>query len=129
MVEAGSTTTGRGQYGVVEKMRHKESGVVMAVKVPSFSLAPPFPISPKNTTLSPQLIRCTINLQEQRRLQMDLDINMKTKDCPYTVDYYGALFREVPASFFCRHGCYSRHDRTITNYIIILATTAIYSLK
>lgn len=65
-------TLGRGQYGVVEKVRHKESGIVMAVK----------------------LIRCTMNIKEQKRLNMDLEINMKTRDCPYTVDYYGALFRE-----------------------------------
>lgn len=24
----------------------------------------------------------------------DLEVNRKTKDCPYTVEFYGALFRE-----------------------------------
>ncbi|XP_077359142.1 dual specificity mitogen-activated protein kinase kinase 6 isoform X1 [Festucalex cinctus] len=64
---------GRGAYGVVDKMRHVPSGVIMAVK----------------------LIRATVNTQEQKRLLMDLDISMRTVDCFYTVTFYGALFREV----------------------------------
>ncbi|XP_033840390.1 dual specificity mitogen-activated protein kinase kinase 6-like [Periophthalmus magnuspinnatus] len=63
---------GRGAYGVVYKMRHVPSDTIMAVK----------------------LIRATVNSQEQKRLLMDLDINMRTVDCPYTVTFYGALFRE-----------------------------------
>lgn len=35
-----------------------------------------------------------MNSQEQKRLLMDLDISMRTSDCPYTVQFYGALFRE-----------------------------------
>ncbi|KAF2973575.1 hypothetical protein EK904_013600 [Melospiza melodia maxima] len=41
-------------------------------------------------------IRATVNSQEQKRLLMDLDISMRTVDCPFTVTFYGALFREVP---------------------------------
>ncbi|MBV94781.1 Dual specificity mitogen-activated protein kinase kinase 6, partial [Eschrichtius robustus] len=63
---------GRGAYGVVEKMRHVPSGQIMAVK----------------------RIRATVNSQEQKRLLMDLDISMRTVDCPFTVTFYGALFRE-----------------------------------
>ncbi|XP_046406278.1 dual specificity mitogen-activated protein kinase kinase 6 [Ischnura elegans] len=63
---------GRGAYGVVEKMRHVPSGTVMAVK----------------------RITATVNTQEQKRLLMDLDISMRTSDCPYTVQFHGALFRE-----------------------------------
>ncbi|ERE67724.1 dual specificity mitogen-activated protein kinase kinase 3-like protein [Cricetulus griseus] len=63
---------GRGAYGVVEKVRHAQSGTIMAVK----------------------RIRATVNSQEQKRLLMDLDINMRTVDCFYTVTFYGALFRE-----------------------------------
>lgn len=63
---------GRGAYGVVEKMRHIPSGTVMAVK----------------------RIAATVNTQEQKRLLMDLDISMRTSDCPYTVQFHGALFRE-----------------------------------
>ncbi|XP_023603709.1 dual specificity mitogen-activated protein kinase kinase 3 isoform X4 [Myotis lucifugus] len=64
---------GRGAYGVVEKVRHAQSGTIMAVK----------------------RIRATVNSQEQKRLLMDLDVNMRTVDCFYTVTFYGALFREV----------------------------------
>ncbi|XP_018590515.1 dual specificity mitogen-activated protein kinase kinase 3-like [Scleropages formosus] len=63
---------GRGAYGVVEKVRHAQSATLMAVK----------------------RIRATVNSQEQKRLLMDLDISMRTVDCPYTVTFYGALFRE-----------------------------------
>lgn len=63
---------GRGSYGVVEKMCHRPSGTIMAVK----------------------RIAATVNTQEQKRLLMDLDISMRTSDCPYTVQFYGALFRE-----------------------------------
>ncbi|XP_019880941.1 dual specificity mitogen-activated protein kinase kinase 6 [Aethina tumida] len=63
---------GRGAYGIVEKMRHIPSGTIMAVK----------------------RITATVNTQEQKRLLMDLDISMRSSACPYTVQFYGALFRE-----------------------------------
>lgn len=63
---------GRGAYGAVDKMRHVPSDTIMAVK----------------------RIRATVNSEEQKRLLMDLDINMRTVDCPFTVTFYGALFRE-----------------------------------
>lgn len=47
-----------------------------------------------------QRIRATVNSQEQKRLLMDLDINMRTVDCFYTVTFYGALFREVGEGLF-----------------------------
>lgn len=49
---------------------------------------------------SDQRIRATVNSQEQKRLLMDLDISMRTVDCPFTVTFYGALFREVGGSAF-----------------------------
>lgn len=63
---------GRGAYGIVEKMRHRQTDTVMAVK----------------------RITATVNTQEQKRLLMDLDISMRSSACPYTVHFYGALFRE-----------------------------------
>jgi len=63
---------GRGAYGVVEKVRHKPTGTILAVK----------------------RITSTINSIEKKRLLMDLDISMRTSDCPYTVHFYGAMFRE-----------------------------------
>ena len=41
-----------------------------------------------------QRIPVTVNTQEQKRLLTDLDVSMRTADCPYTVTFYGALFRE-----------------------------------
>jgi hypothetical protein len=43
---------------------------------------------------------------------MDLDINMRTVDCFYTVTFYGALFREV--------GSVSAHLLPITTAISVL---------
>lgn len=63
---------GRGAYGIVEKMRHIPSGTIMAVK----------------------RIAATVNSQEQKRLLTDLDVSMRSSDCPYTVQFFGALFLE-----------------------------------
>ncbi|XP_065558765.1 dual specificity mitogen-activated protein kinase kinase 6-like isoform X2 [Artemia franciscana] len=63
---------GQGAYGIVEKVRHRLTDTVMAVK----------------------RIPVTVNSKEQKRLLMDLDICMRTSDCPYAVRFYGALFRE-----------------------------------
>ncbi|KAH8289509.1 hypothetical protein KR054_006541 [Drosophila jambulina] len=63
---------GRGAYGIVEKMRHRQTDTVLAVK----------------------RIPMTVNIREQHRLVMDLDISMRSSDCPYTVHFYGAMYRE-----------------------------------
>ncbi|XP_074647386.1 dual specificity mitogen-activated protein kinase kinase 6-like isoform X2 [Tubulanus polymorphus] len=63
---------GRGAYGVVEKMKHQPTGLIMAVK----------------------RIAVTVNTKEQKRLRMDLDVSMQSSSCPYTIRFYGALFRE-----------------------------------
>jgi len=63
---------GRGAYGVVHSMKHNESGIEMAVK----------------------RIRHTVNTTEQQRLLMDLDVSMRLSDYPYTIHFYGALFKE-----------------------------------
>lgn len=101
---------GRGAYGVVDKMRHKQSGTIMAVKVRiAYILRFMFPrLDSKNSiTLREetkkkkytyrsylQRITATVNTQEQKRLLMDLDISMRSSACSYTVQFYGALFRE-----------------------------------
>ncbi|KAE8577168.1 hypothetical protein XENTR_v10004454 [Xenopus tropicalis] len=63
---------GRGAYGSVNKMSHTPSGQIMAVK----------------------RIRSTVDEKEQKQLLMDLDVVMRSSDCPYIVQFYGALFRE-----------------------------------
>ncbi|KAF7205146.1 transcript variant X1 [Nothobranchius furzeri] len=63
---------GRGAYGSVSKMVHKPTGQIMAVK----------------------RIRSTVDEKEQKQLLMDLDVVMRSSDCLYIVQFYGALFRE-----------------------------------
>ncbi|KAI5729036.1 hypothetical protein M8J77_024483 [Diaphorina citri] len=63
---------GRGGFGTVNKMIHRSSDTVMAVK----------------------RIRSTVDEKDQRQLLMDLDVVMKSNECPYIVQFYGALFKE-----------------------------------
>jgi len=63
---------GRGAYGDVHKMREKKTGAELAVK----------------------RIRYTANTLEQQRTAMDLDVAMRSLECPYTVHFYGAMFRD-----------------------------------
>lgn len=63
---------GHGANGIVDKMMHRPSGAILAVK----------------------RIPVTVNNEEQKRLLMDLDVSMRSGSCPYTVQFYGALFRE-----------------------------------
>ncbi|XP_050521206.1 dual specificity mitogen-activated protein kinase kinase 4 isoform X2 [Daktulosphaira vitifoliae] len=63
---------GRGGFGTVNKMLHRSSDMVMAVK----------------------RIRSTVDENEQKQLLMDLDVVMKSNECPYIVQFYGALFKE-----------------------------------
>ncbi|XP_063234461.1 dual specificity mitogen-activated protein kinase kinase 4 isoform X2 [Bacillus rossius redtenbacheri] len=63
---------GRGAFGTVNKMVHRRSNTVMAVK----------------------RIRSTVDEKEQKELLMDLEVVMKSNECPYIVQFYGALFKE-----------------------------------
>lgn len=63
---------GRGGFGTVNKMVHRKSGFVIAVK----------------------RIRSTVDEKEQKQLLMDLDVVMKSNECKYIVQFYGALFKE-----------------------------------
>ncbi|ESP03880.1 hypothetical protein LOTGIDRAFT_177777 [Lottia gigantea] len=53
-------------------MRHKRTGKIMAVK----------------------RVRSTVVEKEQKQLLMDLEVVMQSNDCPYIVQFYGALFKE-----------------------------------
>lgn len=48
-----------------------------------------------NACVCVQRIRSTVDEREQKQLLMDLDVVMRSSDCPYIVQFYGALFREV----------------------------------
>jgi len=63
---------GRGAFGTVNKMVHPRSNIVMAVK----------------------RIRSTVDEKEQKQLLMDLEVVMRSNDCPYIVQFYGAIFKE-----------------------------------
>ncbi|XP_060523331.1 dual specificity mitogen-activated protein kinase kinase 4-like [Cylas formicarius] len=63
---------GRGGFGTVNKMIHRKSGTVIAVK----------------------RIRSTVDEKEQKQLLMDLEVVMKSNECNYIVQFYGALFKE-----------------------------------
>lgn len=63
---------GRGGFGAVNKMVYRKTSRVMAVK----------------------RIRSTVDEKEQKQLLMDLEVVMKSNECPYIVQFYGALFKE-----------------------------------
>lgn len=63
---------GRGAFGTVNKMIFNKTGDVTAVK----------------------RIRSTVEEKEQKELLMDLDVVMKSANCPYIVKFFGAIFKE-----------------------------------
>ncbi|XP_052261829.1 dual specificity mitogen-activated protein kinase kinase 4-like isoform X2 [Dreissena polymorpha] len=63
---------GRGNYGTVNKMLHEKSNTIMSVK----------------------RIRSVVDEREQRQMLMELDAVMRSNECPYIVQFYGALFKE-----------------------------------
>ena len=46
-----------------------------------------------------QRIPFTCNDKEQKRTLMDLEVSMRVSACPFTVQFYGSLFREVKIHF------------------------------
>ena len=64
---------GRGAFGSVNKMVFSRNNVtkVMAVK----------------------RIRSTVDEREQKELLMDLDVVMRSNDCQYIVQFFGAIFK------------------------------------
>jgi len=96
---------GRGAYGAVDKMRHKQTGTILAVK----------------------RILWTDNDVEKRRTMTDLDVSMRSSDCPYTVHFYGAMFREgevwicmevMETSLDKFYAKAAAHGRTLTETIL-----------
>lgn len=63
---------GNGTCGHVVKMRHKPSGVLIAVKQ----------------------MRRSGNAEENKRIIMDLDVVLKSHDCPYIVQCLGCFITE-----------------------------------
>lgn len=63
---------GQGQYGVVEKVRHKTTNCLFALK----------------------RVRHSFDSKENERHIREINVQQRTTDCPYAVFFYGALFRE-----------------------------------
>jgi len=63
---------GRGNFGAVNKMMFRKAGRIMAVK----------------------RIRSTVEEKEQKQLLMDLEVVMKSADCVFIVQFFGAIFKE-----------------------------------
>jgi mitogen-activated protein kinase kinase 4 len=55
-----------------------------------------------------QRIRSTVDEKEQKQLLMDLEVVMKSNECPCIVQFYGALFKEVS---YYNHLIYFRYVR------------------
>ena len=51
-----------------------------------------------NRVMAVKRIRSTVDEKEQKQLLMDLEVVMKSNDCVYIVQFYGALFKEVMPS-------------------------------
>lgn len=64
---------GNGTSGHVCKMKHKESGTIIAVKQ----------------------MRRTGNDEENKRIIMDIDVVLKSHDCPYIVQCLGCFITEA----------------------------------
>ncbi|RMX38310.1 hypothetical protein pdam_00010930 [Pocillopora damicornis] len=91
---------GRGAYGTVNKMLHKESNTYMAVK----------------------RIRSTVDEKEQKQLLMDLDVVMRSSDCKYIVKFYGALFTEGDA-WICMELMHTSFDQCYRHvYGVVMET-------
>lgn len=97
---------GRGAYGAVNKMIFRRTNTTMAGKL--FQIVYDrnlccyvliLFVSSIMDVLSPQIIvkriRSTVDEREQKQLLMDLEVIMKSNDCNYIVQFYGALFKEV----------------------------------
>ncbi|XP_071509235.1 dual specificity mitogen-activated protein kinase kinase 4-like [Diadema antillarum] len=63
---------GRGAFGSVNKMWHRQSQSIMAVK----------------------RIRSTVDEKDQKQLLMDLDVVKRSANCEYIIKFFGALFKE-----------------------------------
>ena len=52
-------------------------------------------------------IRSTVDEKEQKQLLMDLEVVMKSSDCPFIVTFYGAIFQEGKITTFVlgSNGC------------------------
>ena len=74
-------------------MLHTKSTTVMAVKVRNSTMVSRSFVTTILAVL--QRIRSTVEEKEQKQLLMDLEVVMRSNNCPFIVQFYGALFTEV----------------------------------
>jgi len=70
---------GRGNFGTVNKMTFSKAGASS---------------SSSGKVMAVKRIRSTVDEKEQKQLLMDLEVVMKSSDCPFIVTFYGAIFQE-----------------------------------
>merc|ERR1712235_22442 len=70
---------GRGNFGTVNKMTFSKAGASS---------------SSSGKIMAVKRIRSTVDEKEQKQLLMDLDVVMKSADCHFIVQFYGAIFKE-----------------------------------
>lgn len=104
---------GSGTCGQVWKMRFRKTGHVIAVKVS------PAPREPRPESQPPLLPTCVLRLpwssvqqmrrsgnkEENKRILMDLDVVLKSHDCPYIVQCFGTFITNVSAGRQPRTPC------------------------
>jgi mitogen-activated protein kinase kinase 4 len=86
---------GRGNFGSVNKMLHIKTNTVMAVKVQIEIGCVDLVLNSQLYVFPLQRIRSTVDEKEQKQLLMDLEVVMRSNNCPFIVLFYGALFTEV----------------------------------
>lgn len=97
---------GNGTSGHVVKMKHKPTDTIIAVKVCSTTAVSNTPLKLNWceinfvtefvwTLLSLQQMRRTGNSEENKRIIMDIDVVLKSHDCPYIVHCLGCFITEA----------------------------------
>lgn len=106
---------GSGTCGQVWKMRFRQTGHVIAVKVgpplwtpPEGARTHPPLLNPPNFVCvcvsPPQQMRRSGNREENKRILMDLDVVLKSHDCPYIVQCFGTFITNVSGDTGTRWG-------------------------
>lgn len=94
---------GSGTCGQVWKMRFRKTGHIIAVKVsaaPALGLGPTLCVPGAEVSCHPSLqqMRRSGNKEENKRILMDLDVVLKSHDCPYIVQCFGTFITNVSSS-------------------------------
>lgn len=89
-------TLGNGQYGTVFRVIHKETGTMMAMKVPLFPRFRAFRLQRflKQKPIEPQKIEFTFEATALSQLQMEINVLNKSNS-PYIVKFYGSYLKDT----------------------------------